>query len=112
MKELEELINILAIEPGKEPELPKFESTTELKEENLWQLQEAIEAMIWVMTYDFKPTIKGLEYTDPNSQQLIVLQKPDWTEAPLPDFIWKRLIKRFHDPDEHKSFRKLECGLI
>jgi hypothetical protein len=59
--------------------------------------------MIWASTYDFKPRMergisvymRGVDYMVP---------------APLPDALWQRLITRYVDPDEGKTYA--EVGAI
>jgi hypothetical protein len=73
---------------------------------DLKDLQLLIESMIWVTTYDFTPKI-----IEPSFNYLSAhVSSPEagrWKieAAPLPDTLWKRLISRYIDPDEGKSYK-------
>jgi len=67
---------------------------------DLSDIQLGIESAIWASTYDFTPTRKS----NPSK-----LEEP-LDPAPLPDALWKRLIERYVDPDEGKTYK--EVGAI
>jgi hypothetical protein len=73
--------------------------------EDLQDLQLLIEASIWASTYDFTPQavragIGGGYHTGPRMES-----PPQIKGAPLPAALWKRLIERYIDPDEHKPYK-------
>ena len=75
-----------------------------LNAKDLADLQLIIEAAVWATTYDFTPRIRrrNLNSDDPKV-------RPYWVEskapAPLPDSLWEKLLQRYTDPDEGKSFK-------
>jgi hypothetical protein len=66
--------------------------------EELNDLQLMIEASIWAASYDF-----SLKYIASESK----IGAPDVVVLPLADGLWEKLIDRFIDPDEGKSFKEV-----
>jgi hypothetical protein len=62
---------------------------------DLRDLQLLIESIIWVSTYDFTPLQGDRTKLTPNATE----------PADLPSGLWKRLIERYIDPDEGKSYK-------
>jgi hypothetical protein len=115
-------------------ELPKtskgaIDQLTELRDQNipasieiaiapdvkeLMDLQLRIESMIWATTYDFTPTMKRVPFVAydgagpddpvPGSYYLSPAPLPG-PQPPDPKNLWKKLIERYHDPDEKKSYK-------
>jgi len=83
-----------------------FETATIPDARDLRDLQLIIESAIWAATYDFTPRVyrsKRTYYGEP-------LTFEHWQPAPLPDSLWKKLVERYIDPDEGKSYK--EVGYI
>jgi hypothetical protein len=73
------------------------------RQTDLVDLQVAIESIIWATTYDFTPVVDHFVRDDPDG---VTIEGPSvFSPAPLPPGIWKRLIERYQDPDEGKSFK-------
>jgi hypothetical protein len=70
---------------------------------DLLDLQLTIESMIWVTTYDFTPKFDQFVRDDPDG--VTIKGPPTLIEAPLPEGLWNRLIGRYIDPDEGRSYK-------
>ncbi len=84
---------------------------------DLGDLQLLIESMIWATTYDFSLKSTVIDTVPPD----LMLGKPEAVDphlhtprlfstllpAPLPPTLWKRLIERYQDPDERKSYKEV-----
>jgi hypothetical protein len=81
-------------------ELTEHEDPRIAQANDLRDLQLMAEAIIWASTYDFKVERKS------NASKLEMPLK----EAPLPKGLWNRLIERYIDPDEGKTYK--EVGAI
>jgi len=85
--------------------------TVKIKE--LRPLQLIIESMIWATTYDFTPRFKPIRPsfvegdigTRERAATIAGLGGRVMGPAALPDGLWKRLIERYTDPDEGKSYK-------
>jgi hypothetical protein len=64
---------------------------------DLRDLQLMIESIIWVSTYDFTPE----PISHPSKLALSI------EPASLPQGLWKRLIERYIDPDEGKTYKEV-----
>jgi hypothetical protein len=105
MDELKKLRDSLAPSPSDIATVPKFEE--------LYDLQLTIESMIWAATYDFTPSQsrvsplevprRGTRFPRPGAFRM--------TQAPLPDKLWPRLVQRYRDPDEQKSYKDVGRSL-
>jgi hypothetical protein len=124
LHKLAELRTELAPIPDEEPVEAKKASLAHQKKE-LRELQLSIESMIWASTYDFTPKSKFIElgsatmkeFEGGNITQEVVATGPFGAHkvktigyrmllpAPLPKGLWKRLIERYIDPDEKKSYK-------
>ncbi|MEX2642340.1 MAG: hypothetical protein WD270_02725 [Acetobacterales bacterium] len=93
LTKLRDRLNDAALENDRVPEASE-----------LHDLQLLVEAAIWASTYDFTPRTRreNLNRDDPKVRQYWV----ERTEpAPLPSALWKKLVERYPDPDEKKSFK-------
>lgn len=90
------------------PDAAESSRTPDVKD--LRELQLLIEATIWATTYDFTPRRREESVNaavEKRVGQNMFMVKPDdkLRPAPLPDALWKRLIERYIDPDERKSYK-------